>query len=234
MKYLLLISFVITTVSCGEDIYNQELDRNLNKVKRLEAVDELTANEKELMSSFCAALNDKVDFFISKFVGSGETFNMQSAKSSCKENATLSADRPVGVKEVSNKLYFDKNATFPIVVTPQSDELSDLCSKVNSSEPIQRYVVSNNEVKWFEVYDNKQPECRKDAKDDKTLCLKITTGIKEVSTENYIVRRVDFMKTTIANTNFRGTIYNRRAVDSRNCNVTEMQDTIQVITSETI
>lgn len=237
MKICFLLMILVSIVSCGEDLSNQDLNRSLNTIKNIEADDYLSAKEKTLMSDFCAALNDKVVFFNSKYVGTAAKINVLTAKSSCIEKKEL-GDIPaeIKVKEVADKLYFDENAVFPVVITAESNELSGLCGLVNSDDDVQRHVVSNNEAKWFEVFDKKQPECQEGAikNDDKTLCIKISTGVKDPSGEKYIIKKIDFMRTTIANTSSRGVIYHRRALDSRNCGVAEMEDTIQNILSDSL
>lgn len=225
----LVLSFVILA-SCGEEFKTgTNLDRDLNKLKSLETDDELSSGEKTLMQSFCAKLDEKVVFYNSNYVGENETVKMLTSNTGCGESE-VAGDQNASIKDVNAKLYFSSGVPFPEVVNRDSDELEDLCDKTKLETFVPRYVVAGNQAKWFEIMEGDDLDCAREALDDNTICLKVSTGVRASEEDAFKIVKIDFMKTTMSNTNYKGVIYSRNVVDSQICEANEFSIKLQKIT----
>lgn len=230
IKAFSLFAMLAYISSCGQE-FNQEqnLERGLNKLKSLEVDETLSSGEKSLMRSFCAKLDDKVLLFNSSYVGETSIkLDMSVSDTGCGEDPVESLATP-NVKDVGNKLYYSSGVPFAEVITKDSNELADFCEKSLLEDDVLNYRVTGGEVRWYELMKNSDKECGIDAKDENTVCLKISTGIKATEDDFYKVIKIDFLKTTLASNGFGGVIYSRHSVDSQVCDESKFSIKVQKI-----
>ena len=243
-KLLVLTIMSLVLVSCGEEFeQNPNLQGELDRTRAVQADETFSTDEVELMLKLCSSLEDKKIKYISEFVdASVPKISMQSHKGSCEGEASVyhdfyadpptSANERVAVKNLTDKLYFGQGAVFPEVVVKDSKELSGFCQSVSESSTVRNHVVSANSVKWYSLSDSNDLNCSIDERDDKTICLKILTGYENSAGDGYVVKKVEYLKTTYALTDYRGVIFERQSFDSSTCETNDYVEKSQKIKFE--
>ena len=230
LRTLFLISTLF--VSCGDDLPRDGFGSSINSLRSLEAEAVISDTEKLLLADFCTAIEDKLRFYNSSLADqTSRSVTISNGTSECGEDITLEENN-FSVRSVGTSLFYRDNTVFPEVLDHNSSEVRDLCSGVNSPIDVSRGSARGTRAQWITLLDNSDSDCREDALDNRTVCMRIESGTLENSNnESYRIDKVELLRTTRADTEFRGVIYARKSQSNDRCESGDVSEKVQNITA---
>lgn len=230
--------FIISTlfVSCGPDVASPDFGSEINSFRTLDAEANLSSREKTLLADMCSSFETKTRFYNSRLTDQLDADNnptelvyMEQASTGCDEKVELVATSH-GVRTVGSKLFYTRVTTSPLypeVLDQDSTEFRELCAGAGTSESLSSSLVVGTRAKWFTVTDHNDSDCSDGAVDDGTVCLKIESGVRNESNDNYRIYQVELLKTTRKHPSLRGVIFARRSVSAEFCDDDEVSEKVQ-------
>ena len=216
-------------ISCGETLETPKgFDQNLNQTWSVEADDFFSQNEKILAQDFCGSMAAKYLLFSSQYINAKKVRFEISSKSCESSSYGDSKTIEVGIKDQNSGFYFETGTFFPDIITRLHPEVSALCEGTKSSEDVVRVDVNGSKARWYMLSNEEDNDCG-EVDDDKAICLKVYTGIKEDNGSGYKITKMEFFKTTPESVKKEGVIVKRELQTTLPCDGSAFQSQLQEV-----